>query len=203
MTDVDIFPKFKSKNSKQPPTANPDYEKADDQMKNADREPVYFEKFLGPNIGIVQFTEKFDRKDLSSEVMTFGLRGSGPGLLFDGPPLDMGIAFSIEAPSYYSQFSSSDATGFFVIGDALFPFPIIASDNFALSLGVGTMFSYTRFSVQVRSSDFDSQEFRIGLAGSLSAMYRIDKIAIKADVKYHYETTEYLGYNLGLLFYVK
>lgn len=205
MTDVDILPKYKAKPGIKDPAkeVNPDFEDAKSIMENAGREPAYFEKYVGAQVGMVQFAEKFEGRTLSSDVLTFGLRGRGPGLLFDGPPLDASLSFSIEAPSYYDEFASGEATGFFVMGDLLFPFPFITDDNFSLTLGVGPMFAYTRFNVPVRTSEFDSQDLRLGFVGSLGVQYRIKKISLMLDAKYNYETVQYFSATFGLLFRVK
>ncbi|MEO0335297.1 MAG: hypothetical protein AAF202_02830, partial [Pseudomonadota bacterium] len=159
--------------------------------------------YVGANIGLVDFSEKFDGRTLSANTTMFGVRGVGPDLFFDGPPLDLSVLFSLEAPSYYSEFASGDATGFFLIADALFPFPFWSSDSYYFGLGLGPMLSYTNFSVQVRTSDFDSQEVRIGAVADLAAMFRYKKLGVKIDYKYYYEVTQYSGIHLSLLFNVR
>jgi hypothetical protein len=204
MTDVDILPQYKvGKSPRSRNQSNPDFDNAKDMMENAGREQVYFERYVGANFGIVDFSEKFDKKILSANTPMFGLRGVGPGLLFDGPPLDLSVQFSMQAPSYYSEFASADATGFFLIADAMFPFPFISSDSYYVGLGLGPMISYTNFSLRVRSSPFDSQEVRLGAVADLGAMFRYKKLGFKLDYKYYYEVTQYGGIHLSILYNVR
>ena len=204
MTDVDVLPQYKVKNKSGSQTqTNPDFNKANDIMENAGRDQIYFERYVGANLAYVNFSEKFDKGTLSSNTPMFGVRGVGPDLFFGSPPLDFSFQFSLEAPRYYSDFASGDATGFFVIADALFPFPFWSSDSYYFGLGLGPMLTYTNFAVQVRSSEFDSQELRIGAVADLAAMFRYKKFAVKIDYKYYYEVTQYGGLNLSFLFNVR
>lgn len=203
MADVDLLPQFKDDPNRQKQTSNPEYEELKEQAKMANREPIYFEKYLGPGMGMVQFTEKFDGGELSSDVTMFGFRSMGPGVLFDGPPLDFSLMFSIEAPDHYTKFANGPATGFFLISDVLMPFPIIEGRTGMLTIGLGPMLTYTNFQVAVRNSSFDSQEIRIGLVAGTGYMHRFSSFAIRLDAKYYYERTAYLGAHLSFLFFRK
>ncbi len=204
MADVDLLPQFKEDpRNRKKQTANPEYEELKEQAKMAAREPIYFEKYLGPGLGMVQFTEKFDGGELSSDVMMFGFRSMGPGVLFDGPPMDFSLMFSIEAPDYYTKFANGPATGFFLISDVLMPFPIVEGRSGMFTIGLGPMITYTHFQVAVKNSNIDSQEVRLGLVGGAGYMHRFSKFALRLDAKYYYERTAYLGAHLSFLFFKK
>lgn len=204
MADVDLLPQYKDDpRTQKKQEVNPEYEELQEQAKMANREPIYFEKYVGPGMGMVQFTEKFDGGELSSDVMMFGFRSMGPGVLFDGPPMDFSLMFSVQAPDHYTKFANGPATGFFLMSDMLMPFPIIEGRSGMLTIGFGPMITYTNFQVSVRNSNFDSQEIRLGIVGGAGYMYRFSKFAIRLDTKYYHERTAYLGAHLTFLFFRK
>lgn len=156
--------------------------------------PLYFTRYLGAAVAMVNFTEKFSGSKLSDNMLMYGLRMSGPGTLFDGPPLDVNVWFSLQKPGYYSRFSSGSPTGFMMFGDLLIQLPLIDGKNTLMTLGLGAMWAYTRYNVPVKSVTFDSQELRMGAATGLGLGRRIGKFMLRADVKYYYEKTQYFGY---------
>lgn len=201
MTDVDLLPQYKkSDRPSKEVEQNPEYKKIEKKAKDSQREPIYFSKFVGGHVGLVQFTEKFDGRELSSDSILFGVRAIGPGLLFDGPPFDFSFSFSLEAPDHYKEFANGPATGFFMMADMLMPFPIIDGTNGMLTLGLGPMVTYTNFQLRIRTSAFDSQELRLGLVSSLAYMQRFGTFAMRFEGRYYFEKTEYFGGFLSFLF---
>jgi hypothetical protein len=204
IADVDLLPQYKDDpKTKSKTDINPDFQALKDQAKMKDREPIYFENYIGGGLGLVQYTEKFDGRELSANVPLFGFRAVGPDLFLSGPPMDFSFLFSIEAPDYYTDFANGPATGFFVLSDVILPFPIVETQKSLLSFGLGPMLTYTSFQVAVRDSSFDSQEIRIGAVSSLSYVYRFSDFAVKLDGKYYFEKTDYLGFYFSFLFFRK
>lgn len=200
MADTDLVPEFSLKNSKKKPVSkNPVFEQAKEAKENPNREPLYFTRYVGGGIGMLGFSEKFSGKKFSSDVMMMALKMSGPGTLFDGPPLDFNFAFSLSAPEYYKEFSRGPAGGFFLFTDLLLNSPLFEIDNGngLLFYGIGAMITYTKFTPVVSSTTFDSQELRLGAALSLGYAHRWGKYALRWDSKYYYEKTDYLGHWLS------
>ncbi len=159
--------------------------------------PLYFTRYLGGAFAIVNFTEKFSGKNYTDDMMMYGMRMTGPGTLFDGPPLDFNFWFSLDKPDYYSRFASGKPTGFLLFGDVLAMLPLIDTTNWLATYGIGVMWTYTRFKVPVKTAIFDSQEFRIGLVADLGIARRFGKYLLRVDAKYYYEKADYLGYTLS------
>jgi hypothetical protein len=170
----------------------------DEDPEDADapdgRDPLYFTRYLGGALASVNFTEKFSGRKLSDNMLMYGLRMTGPGVLFDGPPLDFNLWFTMEKPGYYSRFSSSTPTGFMMFSDVMLTLPLMEKKDWNIYYGVGLMGVYTRYKVKVKTSEFDSQEFRVGADFGLGTAYRFGKYAIRADAKYYYEKSQYMGF---------
>ncbi len=178
---------------------------ADDEEEgpSSGRAPLYLTRYLGGALAMVDFTEKFSGKKLNDQMLMYGLRMMGPGVLFDGPPLDFNLWFSLDQPSYYNRFSSG-ANGFLLFGDIMAMMPLVNLDDWAVTYGLGVMWTFTKYRVQVTRAgtntpeNTDSLEFRVGLDVGLGVSRRIaKKYMIRADAKYYYEKTQYLGYMLS------
>lgn len=176
-----------------------------DEDKGLGRPPLYLTRYFGAAASMVRFTEKFSGRKLADNMVMYGLRMTGPGTLFDGPPLDFNVWFSLQKPKYYSQFSSGPATGFLMFGDIMAMLPLIDVNNTIVSYGLGLMWTYTRYSIPVRNANaagtpvgsFDSQEFRVGVNFDLGVGQRFGRYLLRGDVKYYIEKTSYPGYVLS------
>lgn len=198
IADVDVVPSLKKTATKKL-EANPDYEALDDERRNPNREPLFFSRYLGAVIGTVGFSEKFSGKTFRSDMTMFGIKATGPGVLIDGPPIDATFLFSPEIPDYYFDLASSDPSGFFLLGEIIPLFPLMEWHEGLIHFGLGLMWTYTHFSVRVRTTSFDSQELRMGLTLPLAFNWRFrSKYVLRAEAKYYWEKTEYLGYWLSL-----
>ncbi|MGE0528904.1 MAG: hypothetical protein AB7P49_17705, partial [Bdellovibrionales bacterium] len=155
-------------------------------------------RFLGAAVSRVKFTEKFSGRKLSEDMWMYGLRMSGPGTLFDGPPLDFNLWFSLDKPGYYSQFADGKPTGFLLFGDIMAQLPLVDYRNTLVTYGLGVMWTYTKYRVPVNDLHFDSQEFRLGVDLGLGVGQRIGKFMIRLDGKYYIEKTQYPGYILSV-----
>lgn len=171
------------------------FEKIEPEKENDSVAPIYLTRYLGGAFSMVNFTERYSGKNLSANMPMYGLRMTGPGTLFDGPPLDFNLWFSMSKPSYFSRFSSGEATGFLLFGDVMAMLPLLDTSKFILNYGLGLMWTYTRYKIPVKELTIDSQELRVGIDLAFGGGYRIGKKnLIRADVKYYIEKTSYLGY---------
>ncbi|MCB0363670.1 MAG: hypothetical protein KDD35_13165, partial [Bdellovibrionales bacterium] len=201
IADVDVAPELTSNNKShvgQSQEKNPAFrspaEEAPQQL------PIFFTRYLGASFGFANFSEKFSGKVLNSSEWMVGFRSSGPGSLVEGLPLDASLLFHSGAPTYYTDgMTNTSASGFFVIGEVYLPIPLMATDAFLISTGLGMMATYTRFSVQIKETLFDSQEVRAGVAGQLGLTTRIGRFALRLDARYFYEKEAYTGYFATLM----
>jgi len=160
--------------------------------------PPYLTRYLGAAVARVNFTEKFSGRKLSDQLTMYGLRMTGPGTLMDGPPLDVNLWFSLDKPAYYDVFSTG-INGFLLFGDVMAMLPLVSGENWVVSYGLGLMWTFTRYRVQIRGENTDSLELRIGLNGGLGIGRKLGKAyLLRADAKYYFEKTQYMGYLISL-----
>lgn len=170
-----------------------------EEEKFLGKAPLYLTRFLGGGLAQVNFSEKFSGRKYSDNMLMYGLRMTGPGTLFNGPPLDFNLWFSLDQPAYLSKFSNSSPTGFLLFGDVMAMLPMVDVNNWIVSYGLGLMYTFTKYRVPVRSAatgvtrDVDSLEFRIGASTGIGVGRRFGKYLARFDAKYYIEKTSYLG----------
>ncbi|NJM10450.1 MAG: hypothetical protein HC883_06275, partial [Bdellovibrionaceae bacterium] len=143
-TDVRVFTEESEKTPETAPetkTGSKAWEKEEEEQLG--KAPLYFTRYLGGAVAMVNFTEKFSGKKFSDNMLMYGLRMSGPGTLFDGPPLDFNFWFSLDKPGYYDNFASGKPTGFLMFGDVMIQLPFIDAKNTLVTYGLGLMWVYT------------------------------------------------------------
>ena len=72
----------------------------DEDERAKSKKSMYLRRYVGLALADMNYTEKFGGKNYSSQMMMYGLRATGPGILWDGPPIDINIWFTLAAPSY-------------------------------------------------------------------------------------------------------
>ncbi len=201
ISDVELLPEYTEVGKRKRIQANPEFAAYEDNQ-NA-RDPIFFTRYIGVNLGMASFTEKFSGTKLFTPTVLYGLKLTGPGVLFSGPPIDFNFLFHLGAPKYYSQVAQSNATGYFLITDALLMFPLLEGRRHLLSFGFGPLVVYAAFKMTINTAQgpalFDSQEVRVGASSTLSYTYRLNKYAVRADAKYYLEKTQYPGFNLSVM----
>ena len=198
VADVDVAPEYKpQKKGPGKPThveKNPNF-KRDPRQPPEEKLPIFFTRYIGGTFGMVNFTEKFSGRKFGSSEWMAGVRMTGPGTLAEGLPLDSAFLFNQGAPKFYKdEVSGGNPSGFFILGDIFLPYPFLETEDSLLSFGLGFMATYTKFSVQIKNTIFDSQELRGGLAGQIGFSLRFDRYILRLEGKYYYEKTDYLGY---------
>ncbi len=155
---------------------------------------LFFTRYVGGALGLIQHTEKFSGKKLSSSVPMVGLRMSGPGVLFDGPPLDVNILFTPQTPGYYSRVTDQSVNGFMFLGDVMAILPFLHKKNSLFYYGLGLMWTYSSYKVSIAERQLDSQDLRIGAEFGLGYVHRLGRtMAVRLDGRYFYEKTQYFG----------
>lgn len=198
VVDTEVIPQFKRNTLRaQKKTKNPVYDQVTEEQQLAKQglDPIYFSRYFGAGLGSVDFTEKFAGGKLHEQVTMYSFRVTGPDLLFEGPPMDVHVGFSLNPPDYYKKYSVAAPSGFFIFGDISLFMPFLERPNSLLYYGLGMMMTYTKFKVKINNFDYiDSQEFRVGAVGDVGYAFRFGRWLARADVKYYFERTSYLGY---------
>lgn len=166
----------------------------EEEERQLGKEPIYFTRYLGAAVAMVDFTEKFSGKAFHDPMMMYGLRMTGPGTLIqDGPPLDFNFWFSVDKPGYYSKFTPKKPTGFLLFSDIMALLPLIDSKRYIVNYGIGIMAVYTKYSVNINSKDYNSSELRIGLDAGLGLGVKVGQYIVRLDGRYYYEKTQYFS----------
>lgn len=163
-------------------------------------EPAYLSRRIGGFFGSYQFAEKVAKKTLRANHYFYGLKMTGPGTFFDGPPIDANILFSVTPPSYYSDLTDATPSGFMVFADSLLFLPFLDWPSGVIQYGFGLMALYTKYTLTIGGLPIDSQEIRIGGVFGLSTTVTIGpKISVQGDIRYFIEQTSYLGYGISVI----
>ncbi len=171
----------------------------EERQSEKEREPIYFTRYLGLTFGRLSFTERVASSVYTSDEYMYGLKFTGPDVLFDSaPPMDVNLAFHSGAPSLYEKIGAKGASGYFLLADAVLLLPFNEWDHYLINYGIGVMFAYTNFKVPINGQTVDSSNQRFGLVLDLGGAYRFSRYAARFDMKYYYEKTSYLGYWAGI-----
>jgi hypothetical protein len=197
VADTEVITEFQKVGKKQ--KKNPVFEDVEEMREQAQKglEPIYFTRYLGGQTGLLGFTEKINGQTLSDDVVMYGVRATGPGVLFDGPPLDFTVSFSPKPPGYYDDLGRT-ASGFFLFSDLAMLFGLWEQTDYQIYGGLGIMGTYTKFTVNTTLDSINKSEFRIGATADLGFAYRRKRWVGRADAKYYYEKQTYFGYWLSL-----
>jgi hypothetical protein len=179
----------KSKKKKSKKDGSKDSKKRDKKKKEKPHETkaIYFTRYLGVAVGMTSFKESISGVDSNENLVTYGLKISGPDILIDGPVMDFNLVMHYGAPSYYDKLSVSKPSGFVIMTDALFVLPIYQGTNSMLYLGVGPMLVFSDFKVVNSSRAMDLSQLSVGLSGAAGFAVRFDKVAFRLEGKYFLE----------------
>lgn len=165
---------------------------AEEEEANYATRPVYFTRYVGGSVSYADFSEKFQGNKLHQMIPFLGFRLTGPKTLFD-VPTDFNIMISPKPPGYLSEVATGTASGFVILTDLDFMFPLWESRNSLWNYGLGLLLTYSQYSVQVGGNGYDSRELRMGIDFDLGYAYRITNYLLRFDFKYFIERSNYYG----------
>jgi hypothetical protein len=198
IADTELIPEFQKvgKQTKK----NPVFENVEEMRERAMKgiEPIYLTRYLGAQFGMIGYAETYAGHKLSQDMLMYGIKATGPGTLFDGPPLDASLLFSMKPGPYYDDYARSPPNGFIVLTDVSLLLPLFEKNSFLFYCGLGGMATYSKVSFQTVLDTVDNTSFRLGVLGQLAAAFRHKKWVVRGDAKYYYEKHSYLGYSLSL-----
>lgn len=188
VVDIEMIPQFQIDKKKETVEKNPTYEQVENLRERVEsgQAPISESRYLGLGISRLNFQDKFQGKSHRSDLMLYGLRWSGPGILFDGPPLDVNIAFTPSSPSYFKSATGSSASGMMVLLDMLFRVAFLERRQFATEGGLGLAVNHSRYTVKQAQADLVEQKTRVGLVADLGAAVRHKKLIARLSAKYYY-----------------
>ncbi len=172
---------------------NKSFSKNNSKPEGARKAPIYFTKFIGGGINYVNFTEEYASVILSDFSTMFSLKMTGPGVLFDGPPIDLEINLSFQPPAYYSDLIGP-TSGFYSLSSLSFVAPLHESSSSLLFYSLGIMGVYESFSVElVPGTPLEVEELRLGAVLGMGYAFYVGDFLLKFDAKYYYEQEKYIA----------
>ncbi|MDX9730863.1 MAG: SH3 domain-containing protein [Bdellovibrionales bacterium] len=152
-------------------------------------EPMVFSRSLGFTLGMLRYREELGGKTQSADLLTYGLKMTGPDVLFTGPLLDFNIAFHYGAPKYYEGLSATKPSGFFMWTDLHLFFPVRMREDSLIAIGAGPVFVISN--VQTTGAGREGWRLNVGGAVELSGGLRFGEFIVRAEGKYIFENKSY------------
>ncbi len=163
------------------------------------KEPFYFTRYVGLTGGFADFKESISGVDaVSNNFLVYGLKITGPEVVFSGPVVDLNILLHYGAPEYYEKLSKIKPTGFVLFTDALFVLPVLNRENGAVYVEAGPLLVYSSFKVLNGTRVMDLTSVNLGASFAAGAGFRVEKVALRLEGKYMIEKQSYKAVQLSL-----
>lgn len=176
--------------AKTPPVRNPE--------KKRDELPIYFTRYVGVLLGQVQFKEDISGVDAEEDLMTYGLKITGPDVFFDGPVMDVNLALHYGAPSYYDSLSATKPSGFVLFSDALLVLPLTHGHNSMFYISGGPLLVFSRFLVTRDARPMTLTALHLGASFAAGGAVRFRGISLRGEVKQMVEKQSYRSFQLSV-----
>jgi hypothetical protein len=150
-------------------------------------QPLFFTKYVGAIVGLSDFVESISGVDSQESLLVYGIKITGPDILINGPIMDFNVLLHYGAPAYYNALSSTKPSGFVIMSDALFLYPLLNKDKAIVTFGLGPLAKYSSFNVTSGGDIRILAEFDVGVSLALAGAIKFDKIAVRLEAKYMIE----------------
>lgn len=205
ISDVDITPSVMphtSSNQSSSKKSKKDNDTKPTKEANRPPPPVMETQFVGPVISFLNYTSKFDDSNFSSPYTFYGIKVSGPDLLFKGPILtDLVVALSPTPPNYFTEdFQAQLAKGVAFLLETSLDWPFSVFGNGMIYGGVGLHLMYADYDLTFEVSNRQKVTFtNLGLTASLGLMYRINKVGLRIEPHGYYDPNgTHLAFQLAI-----
>lgn len=163
--------------------------------------------FTGFQYALIQFQEKTMGGERSEQLGFFGAKLSGPDLIVEGAmPTEVNFMFHVGAPSYYEKLTGYGADGWIFLGNFLWQNSYSHGPNALTFFGFGPEFRYSKFRVSLldtptgKPKHYLLDDMTVGAVFNAGVSFRINKIALRGDLQYHWEEQKYWGSSLAVQF---
>lgn len=210
VADNDVIPlsKLKKKSNKndsdkvkQLDRENDDLEKDDEYTKIKKFETLMEQRWIGPQVSFINYTEDTMGRLRSELIPFFGLKIYGSDTLMSGPmTMETNLLFS-QAPRYYKKVTGEKTDGFVFIGDFSFQQQMPLSENQIWSYGFGPLLKYSDLKLKIGKKKYQAQDLALGINLNIGTLYSFGSVALRSDFKFIVEKKNYFSLSLGLLFH--
>ncbi|RYZ68870.1 MAG: SH3 domain-containing protein, partial [Proteobacteria bacterium] len=93
--------------------------------KKREKLPFAFTRYVGLFVGVAGYEEEVGGSKEKDSLLIYGLKLTGPGILFEGPILDLNLMLHYGAPKAYTDISSVKPSGYLIMADSLLLLPML------------------------------------------------------------------------------
>lgn len=195
IADNEVVPKYKRGGKDK--VANPVFEKMEDFKEMKGKDSVLYSRFIGATGGVVDYVESIQGVSKSALTNLIGFKLTGPGTIFDGPPIDIEFSMTLQAPDYYKLYTDK-VSGNIFFGHIYLLLPIFENKNGLAYYGFGPMMAYSRIQITVGNgavvaNPIDSQEVRIGGLFAVGYAHRFGNWGLRLEGKQYIEKEQYVS----------
>ncbi len=163
-----------------------------------ENEPFVFTKSVSFVLGQTNYKESIGGVDYSAELLTYGIKVTGPDVFIDGPLMDVNLLFHYGAPTYYRGLSSTNPTGFLVFADANLLLPIFIRQNTLIGLGAGPLLVASSLQAALGAQNYSMLQFNFGATVELTGGFRFGDVSVRLDAKYMFEKKTYRHFQVAI-----
>ncbi len=174
------------------------FEPEADEVKGSSKEMFAFTRSVAFAVGQNEYKESINGVDYTANLLTYGLKLTGPDVLLTGPLMDVNILLHYGAPEYYKGLSQIAPTGFILWTDANLLLPIIVRQDTLIGIGAGPILVISNIQASQGTTDYGMWAFNIGVDVELTAGIRFDDFCIRLDGKYIFEKKTYRQVQLSV-----
>ncbi len=174
------------------------FEPEADETKSSSKEMFAFTRSVAFAIGQNEYKESINGVDYTANLMTYGLKLTGPDVLLTGPLMDVNIVLHYGAPAYYKGLSQITPTGFILWTDANLLLPIMVRQDTLIGIGAGPILVISNIQASQGTTDYGMWAFNLGANVELTAGMRFDDFCIRLDGKYIFEKKTYRQVQLSV-----
>jgi hypothetical protein len=164
-----------------------------ESRRKVEREIYLLTRYVGLSLGSTEFREGISGRDRTANVMTYGMKVSGPDTVLPGGVTDWNFHFHYGAPSYYDELSSVKPSGFLLMTDVSMLLPLRFSEDSAFILGAGPLLVMTSFQASQGSRRYDMFSIGAGLALTLGSGWRWGDYGLRVEGRYLVERKIHRG----------
>ncbi len=163
-------------------------------------------KYIGGGLLSAKFAEKTLGDVFEENMLFYGVKLSGPGVLLPGGEMDFNILYHSGAPKPYAKYSGWQTKGMIILLDALFIQQTSLGRNLLVYYGLGPLLHINKYEVYIKNALTDAKEFidindvRIGTAFAVGIGFRLKSLALKFEGKYNYDRAPYSGLGFAMQF---
>jgi hypothetical protein len=141
---------------------------------------------------------------LKDNMNLFGGKFTGPDYFLEGAAItDVNFIFALAPPTYYAQATGNSAQGWMMLVDYVLLSQSSHGPNFMHYYGLGPMVRYSHFEVTLGNATktaYNLDDFILGLKINLGLAFKIASVALRSELNYYWEKSQYLGAGLSLQF---